>query len=124
MKKIIVILIILLTSTICSAADVWHEINGKSFVYENSGNPIELEFQGFSETRRDGIVFLNWFEWIDRTRQIGADMSDALKYRVVGEIISVEGLEFVITSSGTLVSICEGAIFVDPVEPETTEITE
>ena len=124
MKKIIVILIILLTSTICLAADVWHEINGKSFVYENSGNPIELEFQGFSETRRDGIVFLNWFEWIDRTRQIGADMSDALKYRVVGEIISVEGLEFVITSSGTLVSICEGAIFVDPVEPETTEITE
>jgi hypothetical protein len=120
MKKIIMILTILLIPAICFSADVWQEINGKNFVWDNNGNPLNLEFQGFSPTRRDGIVFVNWFEWIDRTRQIGADMSDAYQYRVVGEIITVEGLEFVITSSGTLVSICEGSVFIDPVQ----EVTE
>lgn len=127
MKKLIIaLLIVLLTSAICFSADIWEEINGKQFVWKNNGNPVNLEFQGFSPARRDGIVFLNWFEWIDRERQIGADMSDALKYRVIGDIISVETLEFVLTVNGVLVSVCEGAIFVDPVPviPEPAETGE
>jgi hypothetical protein len=123
MKKIIFMILLVFLSGVCYAADTWELINGKSFVYQNSGNPIAMEFTGYSPAKKDGIVFLSWFEWLDRTRQIGADMSDAYKYRVIGEVISIETLEFVLTASGSLVSICEGSIFIDPVAEENADDT-
>jgi len=91
--------------TICSAS-TYDDVAGKTFYYDRNGTTVEYTFLTTDPVNQSGVVLASWFEWLDRERGISAFMHDSYDFTVTGETIWVEGVQLVITTSGSLFTIC------------------